>query len=104
MSDLALMQIRAVGLPEPEKEYRFHDVRKWRFDLAWPDRKIALEVEGGAYISGRHTRGKGYEGDCEKYSMAAILGWCVVRATTGQVKSGLALRLVELAHKSRENE
>jgi len=42
------MHIRVNGLPEPEREYRFHPRRKWRFDAAWPDAKLAVEVEGGA--------------------------------------------------------
>ena len=83
--------------PGVEREHRFHQTRKWRFDFAWPDIKVALEVEGGTWAGGRHTRGKGYEGDCEKYSEAAILGWCVVRATTNMCQDGRAFDLVERA-------
>jgi hypothetical protein len=36
------------------------------------------EVEGGVWTCGRHVRGRGYEGDCEKYSEAALRGWCVL--------------------------
>lgn len=37
------------GRYEPEfvREHRFHPTRRWRFDFAWPDEKVALEVEGG---------------------------------------------------------
>jgi len=80
-------------------EFRFHPERRWRFDYAWPDKMIALEIEGGTWTGGRHTRGKGYESDCEKYSEAAILGWKVIRATTGMVKDGRALELLEKAMK-----
>ena len=41
---------------EVVKEYLFHPTRKWRFDYAIPDHKIALEVEGGVWTGGRHTR------------------------------------------------
>jgi len=78
-------------------EHRFHPVRRWRFDYAWPDRMIAFEVEGGIYKGGRHTSIKGYEGDCEKYSEAAILGWTVIRASTGMCKDGRAIVLLEKA-------
>ena len=52
------------------KEYRFHKTRKWRFDYALPSFKIALEVEGGVWSQGRHTRPKGFLGDIDKYNMA----------------------------------
>lgn len=55
-----------LGLPKPVTEHVFHPFRKWRLDLAWPDRKIGLEIDGGVYAEGRHTRGAGFEGDCEK--------------------------------------
>lgn len=60
-------------------EHKFHKTRKWRFDFAWPDLKIAVEVEGGAFIRGRHMRPSGFIADCEKYSVAAIEGWTVIR-------------------------
>jgi very-short-patch-repair endonuclease len=85
------------NLPAPDREYRFHPVRKWRFDYAWPKRKIALEVEGGTYCRGRHVRPQGYERDCEKYNAAALLGWTVLRATTAMVNDGRALALLEEA-------
>lgn len=64
------------------KEYRFHPVRKWRFDFAIPDHRIALEIEGGHWSGGRHVRGVGYRNDCEKYNEAVKLGWRVLRYTT----------------------
>ena len=87
--------------PGYEKEYKFHNTRRWRFDFAWVPEKIALEIEGGTWAGGRHSRGKGYASDCEKYSEAAILGWCVIRATTDMVKSGAALDMVERAIRTR---
>lgn len=68
-----------LGIPPCESEYRFHPERRWRFDYAWPDRKLALEVEGGVWTEGRHTRGKGFIADMEKYNAAALLGWSVLR-------------------------
>jgi len=93
------LQLKSCKLPAPEREYRFNPGRDWRFDFAWPKgaRKIALEVEGGTWSGGRHTRGGGYESDCIKYSTAAVEGWCVIRATTGMVKDLRALALVERA-------
>jgi len=69
---------RGMGLMEPVPEWVFHPVRKWRFDYAWPLVKLALEIEGGIWTQGRHTRGAGAMEDLEKYSEAAILGWRVI--------------------------
>lgn len=66
--------LQAVGLPPPVPEYRFASPRRWRFDYAWPDLRLALEVEGGTWTGGRHVRGHGYERDCEKYGEAVVLG------------------------------
>lgn len=70
-------------LPAPVREFRFAAPdRQWRFDFAWPDRGLALEVEGGTFTAGRHTRGPGMAEDARKYNEAALRGWRVCRVTT----------------------
>lgn len=104
-SDLELemqWQIAAAKLPKPVPEYLFHQTRKWRFDFCWPELKLALEVEGGNWKQGRHTRGSGFEEDCEKYCEAAIAGYRLLRATGGQVRSGQALKWLERAINGQE--
>jgi len=90
--DPVVLWCRASRVPEPELEFVFASPRKWRFDYAWPrgSRLLALEQEGAAWLTGRHTRGKGFEADCEKYAEAAILGWTVLRATPEQIQNGTA--------------
>lgn len=90
-----LFQLRALGLPEPVREHRFHPVRRWRFDFAWPDRKIAVEVDGGTWSGGRHSRGAGYEKDAEKLNTATLDGWRVLRVTSAMVKDGRAIAVVD---------
>lgn len=80
-----LLRIRAAGLPAPAQEYRFHPTRKWRFDFALVEHKIAIEAEGGVWTGGRHTRGGGYTKDAEKYNAAVLLGWRVLRYPSGLV-------------------
>lgn len=63
------------GLPAPVFEYQFHPSRKWRFDLAWPDARIYLEVDGGIWITGGHNRGAQILKDWEKRNAATALGW-----------------------------
>ena len=72
---------------EHEDEYPFAKAlkRRWRSDIAIPAEWLLVEVEGGTWSGGRHTRGKGYENDCEKYNTAVLLGWRVLRFTSGQV-------------------
>jgi hypothetical protein len=82
-------------LPAPTPEYRFHTTRKWRFDYAWPDKKIAIEVEGGVWTGGRHTRGAGFVADCEKYNTAAAMGWLVFRFTPQQMRKFEFMKYVE---------
>jgi hypothetical protein len=69
----------AHGVICPVAEHKFHPDRRWRFDYAWPSILVALEVEGGVWSGGRHTRGSGFLRDMEKYNAAAGLGWRIVR-------------------------
>lgn len=90
-----LVHLRAAGLPEPETEHRFHPKRRWRFDFAFPESRIAVEVEGGTWAGGRHTTGKGFQKDCEKYNAAVELGWRVLRFDSAMVRDGRALQQTE---------
>lgn len=74
-----------------EQEYKFHPKRKWRADFHIVGKNILIEVEGGIWSNGRHTRGKGYIADMEKYNSAQELGYLVFRYSTEQVKSGKAI-------------
>ncbi len=90
-----LLQCRTLGLPAPVQELPFHPLRMWRFDFAWPDAKVALEVEGvvygqGGQLTGRHVHASGFREDCVKYGEAFRLGWTVLRVLPEQVTSGLA--------------
>ena len=94
------MLIRAAGqdypnLPQPEREYRFAPPRRWRFDFAFVDLMLAVEVEGGTWVSGRHNRGAGFERDCIKYNTAVNMGWRVLRFTRGMIDNGTALEQLQ---------
>lgn len=88
---------RSAGLAIPDPEVRFDSVRRWRFDYAWPKHRVALEVEGGAWSRGRHTRGSGFIADLEKYSEAAAQGWRVIRVTPQQLCTTQTVELVRRA-------
>jgi len=88
-------QCRLAGLPEPMAEYRFHETRKWRIDWCFVAEKIALEVEGGMFIAGRHSRGAGAVKDMEKYNTLACMGYRLIRVTPKQIANGEALNWVD---------
>lgn len=82
---------------EVVKEYKFHPTRKWRYDYAVPEYKIALEVEGGVWTKGRHTRPQGFLGDIEKYNAGTLLGWRIFRVTPDELYSNKTLNLLKQA-------
>lgn len=94
-------------------EFHFTTERQWRFDYAIPVRwntdihnpaktdlmelKIAIEVEGGIHSNGRHVRGKGYEGDMQKYTMASVNGWTLIRVTPKQLLTSETIETIKKA-------
>lgn len=84
------------GMPDPVCELRFAPPRKWRFDRAWPDAKIAVEIDGGTWMGGRHSRGEGYSNDCEKLNHAVLMGWRVLRYTSDMIKKDPAGVIAEI--------
>ena len=107
------MQLNLSELPSPETEYKFArevvgdhpgvrkrlaqmELKDWRFDFAWPNLRLAVEVEGGQWNRGRHTRGKGFDEDLEKYDAAARLGWFVYRCNGKMIDSGRAIESIRM--------
>ena len=90
-----LFQVQAARLEVPVCQLRFAPPRRYRFDLAWPARKLACEINGGVWTQGRHTRGAGAESDAEKLTLAALAGWRVLVVTGRHIKSGQALNWIE---------
>ena len=77
---------------QPVREFPFDPARKWRFDFAWPDIKVSVEIEGATeFGKSRHSRGIGFEQDARKYNRAAELYWRVFRFSTAMVKSAEAI-------------
>lgn len=89
--------IEAEKLPKPVREYQFAKTqgRRWRFDFSWPNHLVACECEGGIFVQGRHTRGRGFEADCEKYLAALLAGWRVARVTPAMIDDGRAIEALK---------
>lgn len=89
-------------IPIPQREYAFWPGRRFRFDFAWPEHRVALESEGGAWTNGAHTRGKHFRQDCRKYSEAAVLGWCVIRVLSQDLNEPETFELIQRALEARK--
>jgi very-short-patch-repair endonuclease len=96
------LHLRARGITGYVREYRFAPPRRWRLDFAFPDQRIAVECEGATWSCGRHTRGRGFANDCEKYNAAALARWTVLRFTADAIESGAAADVVTGTLKARE--
>jgi len=100
---------RSQGVPPYVTEHTFHTIRKWRFDFAWLDFRVALEVDGGIWIGGGHNRGGGFAKDIEKFNCAHLLGWHILRcvpkdictvATSDMVKQMIKLVVSQKGEKA----
>lgn len=88
--DLFAIQLKAAGI-EHEREYRFNPDRRWRSDFHIPAHKLLIEIEGGLYVNGGHSRGAAYEKNLEKYNSCVLLGYRLLRYSPRMVKNGVAL-------------
>ena len=64
-----------------EKELQFAKPRKFRFDFALPEFKIAIEYDGLNSDKSGHTTLVGFTSDTEKINLAISKGWRVLRYT-----------------------
>ena len=118
-----LLLWREAGGPELEREYRFHDTRRWRADFAHRESRSLIEIEGGIWVHGRHNRAAGFNADLEsrtdrreerrisrsethrarrprggcrvKYLEAGLAGWRVFRLGPDQITAPVVRRLVD---------
>ncbi len=97
LEELLAIELRCCGLDGFEREWVFAPPRRYRFDFAWPHERLAVEVEGGIHIRGRHTRPAGYAADCAKYNLAVLCGWRVLRFTGEMVRGGTAAEQIGAA-------
>lgn len=98
-ADTLKQQCALVGLPEPIRDHRGIPGRQFKMDLAWPPRKIYIEVDGGEWAmtnekKSRHGHALGMQSDCIKQNLALLAGWKPYRVTGSQVESGYALGVI----------
>ncbi len=96
LEEALALQIRALKMPDPVREHRFDPVRKWRFDFAWPELRLAVECQGGIWAKGGHSTGVGITRDLEKLDAAHRQGWTVYQCGSELIKSGRAAETIEI--------
>lgn len=74
-------------IPEWERQYKFSTERKFLFDFAWPKYKFAVEVQGGTWANGAHSRGTGLNKDFEKNFYAICNGWRVLYVSVNHIEN-----------------
>jgi hypothetical protein len=96
---LLLNRLERAGIPLGEPQQRIIPGRRWAFDRVWPDRMLAVEVQGGTYSPKQegHNRGSKIENDCRKTGAAVALGWRVIPVTRTMITEGLAVELIARA-------
>ena len=97
VSPLFLALCKQSGIPEPTPEFRFHPVRKWRFDYWWDAEKLALEVQGGLFVNGRHSRGAALLKEHEKLNAAAVMGIRLLYCTPSSLCNLATIRTIQSA-------
>lgn len=89
---------------EAVEEHPFHPERKWRFDVAIPSLKIAVEIEGGIWKEGggAHSRPANILRDIEKYNAAIMEGWKVLRVVPEDLHKTHILTMIHTLKKQHE--
>lgn len=87
-------QLKAHKITGWVRQHKFHPTRRWRLDYYFPAARLGIEIDGGIYAGGRHSRGQGMERDNEKLNAAALEGIVVMRFGPNQVKNGVAVNVI----------
>ncbi len=94
-----LEKIREAGLPEPVREYKALKDRQYPWDFAWPKQRLLVEIQGGIYQRGAHSRGAGIERDMEKLNLATLAGYRSLQFSRGMIEDGTAVETIRKALK-----
>ncbi len=85
-SELEIFGLRRVfehpSLPRPRQQFLVVvDGSRYLLDLAWPELKLAVELDGAAYHGGNSQR----ERDVRRDAALASVGWQVIRVTYARI-------------------
>ena len=97
LEELFAFQATAAGLPPFEREYLVPGVSRFRYDFAWIEQKLLVEINGGTWGHMGHSTGKGIARDYRKNRLPQELGWRCYSFTGDEVKEGEAIEVVRKA-------
>lgn len=87
IEEMLALHIRVYRLPVPTREHRFDPTRRWRLDFAWPDRRLACEVDGEV-----HRIKERFHADIEKHAALVLAGWTLLRVDGRAIREGIAVK------------
>ena len=91
LEEMFALQCEQAGLPTPLREYAAVPGRRFRWDFAWPDQRVLVELNGGTYAHMGHSTGTGIARDYEKSNLAVLAGWKAFAFDRRMVEAGTAL-------------
>ena len=89
--ELLAVHLKELGIAF-KREVRLNAKRRFRWDFVVEN--FAIEIQGGTFVRGGHTRGKQYRKDCEKMRLAIEHGYVPVHFTTDEVSEGVAQKWI----------
>ena len=100
MSHLEVMlddQLCLAGINPEDTEFFAIPGRRFRWDFAWPSKKLLVEVQGAIWVKGGHSTGTGISRDAEKLNLATLAGWRTLILTAEMIKDGRGLKWIQEA-------
>jgi very-short-patch-repair endonuclease len=91
LEEMFALQCEQAGFPAPLREYAAVPGRRFRWDFAWTDARVLVEINGGTYARMGHSTGTGIARDYEKSNLAVLAGWKVFAFDRRMVEAGTAL-------------
>lgn len=78
------------GYPRPRAQVMLIPGRRYRFDFAYLEARLAVEVSGQIWHKGAHTSGRGVTRDAAKANELACIGWRLLVFTPEMIADGTA--------------
>jgi len=91
LEEMFALQCEQAGFPAPLREYAAVPGRRFRWDFAWTDARVLVEINGGTYAHMGHSTGSGIARDYEKSNLAMLAGWRTFVFDRRMVEAGTAL-------------
>ena len=89
------LQLRVNGIQSLfTQQFQAVPDRKFRFDFACQSRRFLVEIQGGTYSGGAHSRPLGLARDYEKCNLAQRHGWKIYQFDKFAVEDGSAVNWV----------